>query len=78
MNYNKLKGKIREVFGTQKAFADAIGLSVVAVNQRLNGNVQWKTPEIARACEVLRIPSEEVWQYFFYPKSIENYTRQEA
>lgn len=68
MNYNKLKGKIREVFGTQKAFANAIGLSVVAVNQRLNGNVQWKTPEIARACEALRISSDEVWQYFFTQK----------
>lgn len=68
MNYNKLKGKIREVFGTQKAFADAIELSVVAVNQRLNGNVQWKAPEIARACEVLSIPQADVWQYFFTQK----------
>lgn len=65
MSYGKLKGKIREVFGTQKAFADAIGLSVVAVNQRLNGKVQWKTPEIAKACEVLHIPLVHAWQYFF-------------
>lgn len=65
MSYGKLKGKIREVFGTQKAFADAIGLSVVAVNQRLNNKVQWKTPEIAKACEVLHIPLVDAWQYFF-------------
>lgn len=68
MDYRRLKGKIREKFGTQKAFADAIGLSVVAVNQRLNGKVQWKAPEMARACEVLLIPSDDVWQYFFIRK----------
>ena len=65
MSYGKLKGKIREVYGTQQAFSDAIGLSVVAVNQRLNGKVQWKTPEIAKACEALHIPLTAAWQYFF-------------
>jgi transcriptional regulator with XRE-family HTH domain len=65
MNYSKLKGRIREVFHTQRAFAEAIGLSVTSVNQRLSGKVHWKTPEIAKACEVLHIPLADAWQYFF-------------
>ncbi len=65
MNYSKLKGRIKEVCGTQKDFADAIGLSITSVNQRLSGKVQWKAQEIAKACEVLHIPLVEAWQYFF-------------
>ena len=65
MSYAKLRGKIREVFGTQHAFATAMGVSSVTVSQRLNGKVQWKINEIARACELLGISLEEVSQYFF-------------
>lgn len=65
MSYGKLKGRIREVCHTQKAFADAIGLSITSVNQRLSGKVQWKSTEIAKACEVLHIPLADAWQYFF-------------
>ena len=62
---NKLKGKIKEVFNTQKAFADAMGMNEIAVTQRLSGAVQWKAPEIAKACEVLHIPLAEAYLYFF-------------
>jgi transcriptional regulator with XRE-family HTH domain len=65
MSYAKLRGKIREVFGTQYAFAAAMGVSSVTISQRLNGKVEWKTNEIAKACELLGISLEEVAQYFF-------------
>jgi transcriptional regulator with XRE-family HTH domain len=65
MSYAKLRGKIREVFGTQEAFAEAMGISTVTLSQRLNNKVEWKTNEIAMACELLGIPLEEVAAYFF-------------
>lgn len=58
-NYAKLRGKIREVYGTQEAFAEAIGMNTVSLSQRLNGKLEWKISEIAKACEVLGIPLSE-------------------
>ena len=53
MNYAKLRGRIREIFGTQEAFAKAIGLSKSGVSMRLNGKVNWTAEEIERAKEAL-------------------------
>ncbi len=64
-DYKKLKLKIKEVYDTQEAFADAMGMSYTALNQRLNNVVEWKTPEIAKACELLHIPLSEAHLYFF-------------
>lgn len=68
MDYKLLKLKIIEVFGTQQAFADAMGMSLTALNQRLNNIVQWRTEEIARACELLNIPLHQAHLYFFTRK----------
>lgn len=64
-NYQKLKAKIMEVFKTQAAFAEAMGMSLPALNQRLNGAVEWKTREIVKACELLNIELVDAWKYFF-------------
>lgn len=69
VNYSKLRGRIREVFGSQSAFAKAIGISACSVSQKLNGRVEWTTQEIRKACEVLGIPAAEIPQYFFCPRS---------
>lgn len=65
MSYAKLRGKIREVFGTQEAFAEAVGMSTVSVSQRLNNKLEWKTSEIVNACMLLGIPLEKAAEYFF-------------
>lgn len=70
-DYSKLYGKIREVFGTQESFADAMGMGRTAINQRLTGAVEWKSPEIVKACELLDIPLAESHLYFFSLKSLE-------
>lgn len=69
MSYAKLRGKIKEVYGTQSAFAAALGMNTVSLSQRLSGKLDWKTPEIAKTCELLGIPLEENAQYFFWTKS---------
>lgn len=68
MNYKMLKLKIKEVYDTQEAFAEAMGMSKTALNQRLNNSVQWKSPEIAKACDLLGIDIAEAHLYFFTPK----------
>lgn len=65
MSYGKLRGKIREVFGTQEAFAVAMGINSVSLSGRLTGKLEWKSSEIAKACDVLGIPLEENADYFF-------------
>ena len=64
-DYSKLNGRIREVFGKCAAFADAMGLSERSLSLKLNNKRHWKQPEIDRACGLLGIPCEEVWDYFF-------------
>lgn len=71
-DYSKLYGKIKEVFGTQEAFAEAMEMSRTAINGRLTGLVEWRSPEIVKACELLGIPLTESHLYFFSLKSLEN------
>lgn len=68
MSYAKLRGKIKEVYGTQDAFAKAMGMSTVSLSQRLRGKLEWKTSEIAKACELLSVPLEDNATYFFARK----------
>ena len=46
-DYSKLYGKIKEVFNTQEAFADAMEMSRTAVNARLKQNVEWKEKKVS-------------------------------
>lgn len=75
MSYAKLRGRIREVFGTIEAFANAMDKDVSTISLKLNNKVAWKREDIELACIVLDIPVEEVHLYFF-TKKVEN-TQQE-
>ena len=44
-DYRKLRGRIKEKFGTQSIFAKEIGLSDVSVSNKLNNNVDWGQQE---------------------------------
>lgn len=64
-NYAKLRGRIKEIFGTQEAFAKAIGISSVSLSQRLNNMLEFTQEEIFNSCEVLNIPLTDMMSYFF-------------
>ena len=68
MSYSKLRGKIREVFGTQEAFAKAMGMNSATLSSKLNGNTDWKREEVEKACFILNIGLAEMHTYFFSPK----------
>lgn len=64
-DYSELLGKIKTVFKTQEAFSVAMGMSLTAINQRLNNKIDWSTPEMVKACDVLGIELIDVAKYFF-------------
>ena len=64
--FGKLREKYNEVYGTQKAFADALGMNVATLNLKLNSKTVWTLPEIEKACALLDIPSNDIQAYFFY------------
>lgn len=67
-DYNKLRGKIKEIFGTQDKFASALGIGRVSLSQRLNNNLDFSGTEIFSACNLLNISAEEIPKYFFTPE----------
>ncbi len=65
MSYPKLRGAIREKFGTQEAFAKAMGKAETTISAKLTGKTEWDRQEIETACRLLDIPLTEAHAYFF-------------
>lgn len=65
MNARKLRGLIREKYGTQAAFADALGMSETTLSAKLNGKTEWTRQEIETTCKILGISAENIPTYFF-------------
>lgn len=61
----KLKGRIVEKFGSQKAFADALGVTDTTVNNKLNNRRLMSQDDIASWAETLEIPLDQIGLYFF-------------
>lgn len=64
-NYQKLKGRIKELYNTQDAFAEALGIGRVSLSQRLNNQLEFSQDEIFKSCDILAIPMANVTEYFF-------------
>lgn len=64
-NFSKLKGRIREVLGSQEKFAEALGYSNVTLSRKLNNKIQFSVQDIARARRILEIEPKEISDYFF-------------
>lgn len=64
-NYNKLLGKIKEIYGTQEKFASDLGIGRVSLSQRLNNRLEFTQNEILISCELLQIPDYQIPNYFF-------------
>ncbi len=65
MSYAALRGRIREKYGTQEAFAQAMGKSVTTLSAKLNRKTDWTRAEIELACSLLEIPIVDASVYFF-------------
>lgn len=67
-DYRKLRGKIKEVFGTQDAFAEKLGIGRVSLSKRLTNQLEFSQAEIKKSCELLKIEPKEISDYFFKTK----------
>lgn len=67
-DHSKLKGKIREIFGTQSAFSEAMGLSCTSISAKINGHTPFSQDEIYTAANLLGVKITEIDAYFFTPE----------
>lgn len=64
-DYSKLRGRIRELYHTESAFAEALGMNRSTLSIKLNNQVDFDQKEILNITKVLNIPKEEIPLYFF-------------
>ena len=64
-DYSKLRGRIREKVGTQKKFAELMGISNTSVTIKLKNKSYFDQAEIFRAVDILGIEEGSVSDYFF-------------
>lgn len=67
-NYDKLKGRIIEIFGSQREFASAMGWSERTLSLKINGEIPWKQTDICKALNLLRLSETDIPTYFFTVK----------
>lgn len=76
-DYSMLRGRIRELFGSEKNFLielkkelKKVGISISSgtFNSRINGTSYFKQPEMEAICQLLRINIIQLNEYFFTSK----------
>lgn len=72
LNYDKLKGKIKEVLGTQSKLAEELDLDETTISNKLNSNTFFTQKEILKICSILNIAKDKIPEYFFREKVREN------
>lgn len=64
-NYDKLRGRIVEKYGSQSAFAESFGVSKNTFSLKMNNKVRFTTEDITRITQMLDIPENDIGEYFF-------------
>ena len=67
-DYSKLSGRIKEKFGSQKAFAKALCVSETTLSNKITGIYYFTQPEIERSRKLLDLEPGTVSDYFFTRK----------
>lgn len=68
-NYDKLRGKIKEIVGSESKYAELLGLSNASISAKLNSLVPFSITEIDKSVTILNIPTNEIYEYFFSKES---------
>lgn len=68
LNHDKLKGKIKEVLGTQSKLAKELDLDETTISNKLNSNTYFTQKEILKICSILNIAKDKIPEYFFKEK----------
>ena len=64
-DYRELSGDIKRVFGTQGAFAKAMGMAESTLSLKLNNNAEWSRDEMVLALRLLGAENDKVQSDFF-------------
>lgn len=64
-DHNKLRGKIREKYGSEVKFAKSMGLSQATLSAKLNDKVDFTRTELIKMQELLNISDDEFREIFF-------------
>ena len=64
-DYSKLKGRIREICGTNSVFAEKLGYSLNTVSAKLNNKNEFTQSDIMKSADILNIGANEITDYFF-------------
>lgn len=64
-DYSKLSGRIKEKYGSQKAFSDVLGISEGTLSNKMNGIYYFSQAEIEKATKLLDLDPGSVSDYFF-------------
>lgn len=67
-DYSKLRGKIKEIYGTQTAFATAMSMNEATLSNKLNNNVEFSQKEMDRTCDLFNESYAMIEPYFFTHK----------
>ena len=59
-NYDKLKGRIIEIFGSQGEFASAMEWSDRTLSLKINGKIPWKQTDICKALKLLKLHETDI------------------
>ena len=60
-NYDKLRGKIKEIVGSESKYAELLGLSNASISAKLNSLVPFSITEIDKSVTILNIPTNEIY-----------------
>ena len=64
-NYSKLKGRIKEKYSTQSAFANSLGISTVSLYAKINNRDEFSQSEMLKCCDLLKIPKKNIPDFFY-------------
>ena len=71
-DYSKLINRMNEKNITFDLLSIEVGVSRRTLNFKLKNKVDFKQAEIIKICEILDIPNDEIWLYFFQQKNDES------
>lgn len=63
--YNKLRGRIIEIYGSQDKFADKLGQSKNSVSKKMTGKTGFSQSDIVQWSLLLNVSVDQYGEYFF-------------
>ena len=77
-DYSKLRGKIKEKFGSEIKLSKKMELSPTSISYRLNNKVEFSSSEMYKLITLLDVPGSEIKDYFFKEKVCKKQTKQKC